>query len=59
MNKEAEELAQLMADRNAGMTYVIIAIVVLLGVAVFANLYSTIKNPGGNKLLKKAKMLVE
>lgn len=58
MNKEAEELAQLMADRNAGMTYVIVAVVVLLGVAVFANLYSTIKNPGGDKPSKRAKLLV-
>ena len=47
MNKEAAELAQLMADRNAGMTYILIAIGVLLGIAVFANLYATIKNPGG------------
>ena len=32
-----------MADRNAGMTYVLIAIGVLLAVAVFGNLYATIK----------------
>lgn len=46
-----------MADRNGGMTIILVAVVVLLGVAVFANLYSTIKNPEG-KLLKKAKMLL-
>lgn len=46
-----------MADRNGGMTVILIAVVVLLGVAVFANLYSTIKNPGGAPP-KKAKMLL-
>lgn len=59
MNKDAAELAQMMADRNAGMTYVLIAVVALLGIAVFANLYSTIKNPNGGSAPPKAKMLVQ
>lgn len=45
MNDQAEELANLMADRNGGMTIILILVAVLLGVAVFANLYSTINSP--------------
>lgn len=43
INKDAEDLAKIMADRNKGMTLILIGIAVLLGLAVFANLYSTFK----------------
>ena len=59
INKDAEELNKIMADRNAGMTYVLIGIAVLLGVAVFGNLYATIKNPNGGAPPPRAKMLVQ
>lgn len=45
MNDQAEELANLMADRNGGMTIILIVVAVLLAVAVFGNLYATINAP--------------
>ena len=48
-----------MADRNAGMTYILIGVAVLLGIAVFGNLYATIKNPNGGSAPPRAKMLVQ
>ena len=45
MNDQAEELADLMADRNKGMTIILIVVAVLLAVAVFGNLYATINAP--------------
>ena len=45
MNDQAEELANLMADRNKGMTIILVVVAVLLAVAVFGNLYATINAP--------------
>ena len=45
MNDQADELANLMADRNKGMTIILIVVACLMAVAVFGNLYATINAP--------------
>ena len=59
--KEMDEGAKALADALAGgdrmMTIIMIVVVALLAVAVFSNLYATIKNPGGSPPPRKMQIL--
>ena len=47
MDEDAKALADALAGGDMMMTIIMIVVVSLLAIAVFSNLYATIKNPGG------------
>lgn len=48
MDEGAKALADALAGGDRMMTIIMIVVVALLAIAVFSNLYATIKNPGGS-----------